>query len=716
MHTTRILKVLALAMEANPSLPLPLTIDNIDLDDIISTPYAERNTAATMYARDTGQVVKYIGNSGVVYDRIDIARYWRPETIVEEPYALTVGDLATVLKSRYGLDVLSSEIKNSDALLPDSGTVHIEIDDAVSPLYIGEVDIVFAKDAGLAGQDGIEYVLGSYAANSRPVLGWTDNDKDTVQVSINHGVWQTVKQTKIEPGLFSITSPAVLTGTSTNIRIRGTKPMLIDFDGNHVKLKELVRYKSFTEATGFFAGITTLTTVDADAFKDRPDLTSADYLFDGCTGLTSIPVHLFSYCPNLVTAKATFRKTSITDIPESLLESCSRLEDISMMFEQCTKLKTIPAKLLLTNTGLKTTSRCFLGTTAVTDEIPDGFMSTLVNLEDASFMFAGCPWVTTIPDHLLTACTSLKDLSGFFSTCVNLMVIPSDLLYGLVQLNRVDRMFESCSKIASIPPGLFQYNVNLEYMQYTFASTGILTTPAVMFTYTRRLLSIDYVFSNCVRLTAIPDTLLQPLMRLQSLNGVWMNCIGITAIPTNLLSQNKNILSADWLFAGSGITAIPAGVFTACTKITSLEGTFAGTRITSIMQAFFTTLVNLVKVDKLFYKCAMLGSIPGDLFLSNSKLQSMVGTFAYCIASGSNIGTLFMTMSVAQRTNITNILGLYQGSVNLQGNFNTNLKALLPGVDWTDASVTQGCVAGLTKLSDYATVGTIYKTPVSSLV
>lgn len=715
MHTTRILKVLALAMEANPNLPLPLTIDNIDLDDIVSTPYAERNTAATMYARDTGQVVKYIGNSGVVYDRIDIAEYWRPETIVEDPNALTVGDLAIILKSRYGLDVLNTEIKNSDALLPDSGTVRIEIDDAVSPLYIGEVDIVFAKDAGLAAQDGIEYVLGSYTANSKPVLGWTDNDKDTVQVSINKGPWQTVKQVKIEPGLFSITSPVGLTGSSANIRIRGTKPMLIDFDGNYVKLKELVRYKSFTEATGFFAGITTLTTVDADAFKDRPDLTSADYLFDGCTGLTTIPTHLFSYCPNLLTAKATFRKTSITAIPESLLESCSRLEDISMMFEQCTKLTTIPAKLLSTNTGLRVTARCFLGTTAVTDEIPDGFLSTLVNLEDASFMFAGCPWVTTLPDHLLTACTNLKDLSGFFSTCINLMVIPSDLLYGLTKLNRIDRMFENCSKIASIPPGLFQYNANLEYMQYTFASTGILTTPAVMFTYTRRLLSIDYVFSNCVRLTAIPDTLLQPLLRLQSLNGVWMNCIGITTIPANLLAQNKNILSVDWLFAGSGITAIGAP-FTTNTKITSMVGTFAGTRITAITQAIFIKLVNLVTVDRLFYKCAALISIPGDLFLANTKLQSLIGTFAYCVGSGSNIGTLFMNMSVAQRTNITNILGLYQGSINLQGSFSVNLKSVLPGVDWNNAAGSQGCVAGLTKLSDYTTIGAIYKTPVSSLV
>ena len=716
MHTTRILKVLALAMEANPDLPLPLTIDNIDLDDIVSTPQAERNTAATMYARDTGEIVKYIGNSGVVYDRIDIAKYWRPEEIVEDRNAVTVGDLATILKGQYGLDVLSSEIKNSSALLPDSGTVHIEIDDAVSPLYIGEVDIVFAKDAGLANRDGLEYVLGSYTANSKPIVGWTDNDKDSVQVSVNKGAWQTVKQVKIEPGLFSITSPVALTGTTANIRIRGTKPMLIDFDGNYVKLKELVRYKSFTEATGFFAGITTLTTVDADAFKDRPDLTSADYLFDGCTGLTSIPTHLFSYCPNLLTARATFRKTSITSIPESLLESCSRLEDISMMFEQCTKLKVIPAKLLLTNTGLKVTSRCFLGTSAVSDEIPDGFLSTLVNLEDASFMFAACPWVTTLPDHLLTACVNLKDLSGFFSTCVNLMVIPSDLLFGLTKLNRVDRMFENCSKIAAIPPGLFQYNANLEYMQYTFASTGILTTPAVMFTYVRRLLSIDYAFSNCVRLTSIPDTLLQPLLRLQSLNGVWMNCIGITVIPTPLLTQNKNILSADWLFAGSGITAIPAPVFTTCTKITSLEGTFAGTRVTGIVRAIFTTLVNLTNVNKLFYKCAVLVSIPGDLFLSNTKLQSMVATFAYCIASGSNIGTVFMSMSVAQKANITDILGLYQGSLNLQGSFSTNLKSNLPSVDWTDASVTQGCVAGLTKLSDYATTGTIYKTPVPSLV
>lgn len=713
MNTARILKVLALAMDANPTLPIPLTLDNIDLDNITATPHAKRNTAATMYARDTGEVVRYVGNSGVVYDRIDIARYWHPTDIVEAPHAVTVGDLAGVLKDRFGLDVLPEEISNADQPLPDNGTVKIAINDALSPLYTGKVDVVFAKDAGLAGKDGLVYVLGNIIAGSTPVIGYTDNRTDLVEVSIDGSVWQPVTPVLVSDGLYAISSPISLQQSTAIVRIRGTKPTLTDFDGGFVPMVKLIQYKSFINATAFCAGITTLTDIDPFAFRERDELTSADYLFDGCVNLTTLPDHLFSYCPHLVSAKAAFRNTGITTIPASLLESCAKLTDASMLFERCAALRVIPAGLFQSNTALTTLKRCFLGTTGVVDEIPQGLLDTLVNLEDASYLFAACPWVTTLPNNLLSKCTQLKDITGMFSRCVNLMVIPSDLLVGLYVLNRVDRLFEGCTTIASIPPGLFISNINIEYMNYTFASTGILTTPSVMFSYTRRLLSIDYIFSNCVKLNVIPPALLSPLLRLQSANGVWMGCIGITGVAAGSLDGNINLLSVAWMFARTGISTVPPGLFTLCTKITDVTGLFSGSPIQQA-QLWFAAMPQLKSADRLFWKCVQLTTVPPTLFQANTKLESVAGTFAGCSALNMVITAVF-NPTTPMTAGLKNCAGCFQGVTGLSGAF-ADLRTTLTSVNWMDATAVQGVVAGCTGLSDYGSVGSIYKTPLPELV
>jgi hypothetical protein len=707
MNTQRILKVLALAMQANPNLPIPLTLDNIDLLDITATPKGIRNTSATMAAIDTGEVVRYVGSSGVVYDRIDVATYWTQRPVIELASAVTVGDLVTVLNEQHGLDVYLSEIKNADDVLPDEGNITIAIDDAVSPLYIGEVVVTFTKDAGLNYQDGLSYELAVSTNNRKPILGYLDTNTP-IQVSVNGGVWVPAVITKIETGLYSITPPSDLSPGIVPIRLRGDKIFLIDWDGNYVPITTLVEYKSLTEATGFFSGITSLTTIASDAFKRRPELTSADYLFDGCKQLAVLPDNLLSYCPLLTTAKACFRKTAVVNIPETLLESCSRLVSVESMFEQCTKLAKIPGNLFRTNTALTTVARCFVGTTVTNEEIPEGLLDTQLNLKDASYLFGGCTWLTFIPDDFFINNTQLTNLTGAFTHCVNLTLVQSDLFVGLTKLNRIDRIFEGCSKIAAIPSTLLNGLINLEYAEYAFASTGILATPSTMFSGPRRLLSIDYIFANCTKLNNIPYNLIYSLPRLESLNGVWMNCMSIIGVQTNTFDKNLNVLSIDYLFAGTGLPTIPLGIFDKMVKIKSAVGLAANSKIYSVMATLFDKLPALEDVSLMFYKATLLVTVPPALFSLNTKITNMMGTFAY-VPMTNNVTSM---LAASVKASVKTVTGIYQGATVVQGTFSA-LKAALPLVDWTDPEQCAGCVAGCTLLTDYATIGTVYKTPVT---
>lgn len=714
MNTERITKVLALAMEANPDLPIPLSTDNIDLDDIVATPNGVRNTRATMYARDTGEIFRYVGNVDVVYDRIDIARYWQKPDLIESPDAQTVKDLLAVLRTRYGLDVLDSEVLNINTALPDNGTVNIVINDILSPLYIGAVDVAFTKDAGLSQQDGVAYELGDAPVGT--ILAYSDAPL-TLECSINAGRWTAMLRTRNpKTGQYQYRSTTDETLANTQVRIRGGAVQLMDNLGNYVPLTYLTLYRGSPNALGYCSGIRTLIGVKPGVFYYRPDLVNADYLFDGCTQLTDVPEHLFSPCLGLLSAKAVFRNTPITAVPASVFESCSRLTDLTSAFEQCKQLQTLPAELFRTNTALTTLRRCFLGCVGLQSGIPAQLLTPLVNLTDAGYLFAACSSLTTVPTGLLKNQTNLLSVEGLFSQCTGIKTIPADLFTTNARLNNASRLFEGDYQITGIPAGLFQFTPNLEYAENTFAGTGILTTPEILFTYVRRLLSIDRIFANCTGLTVIPDALMKPLLRLQSANGVWQNCTGITAIPVGLLKANTNIISLDWAFANTRITQVPNDLVQTLTKLVSMVGTFSRTAITRIVASdTFAYNSQLSDVSQLFYKCSSLTNVYPGLFQQCTKLKTLRGTFAYTALSD-NIGTVFTNMQ--SRATIANIAGLYQGCASVNGSFATNLKDGLrdSAIDWTNNDTVQGCVAGCVGLSDYAAVGTIYKTPVPTLV
>lgn len=714
MHTERINKVLALVMTANPDLPIPLSTDNMDLDDITSTPKGIRNTQATLYARDTGDVVRYAGNSEIYYDRIDIARYWQKPTLIENPDARTVKDLVAILRNRYGLDVLDSEVVNTDDTLPDTGTVTVMIDDTTSPLYIGQVDVAFAKDAGLSQQDGVAYEVGTLAVGS--VLGYTD-DPITLECSVNGGRWVTMTRTrnsKTRQYQYQDATNAVL--DNAQIRIRGGAVQLMDNTGAYVPLTYLTLYRGSTDAVGYCAGIRSLVGVRAGVFYYRPNLVSADYMFDGCTQLTDLPEHLFSSCLDLVSAKAVLRNTPITQIPANLFESCGKLANLTSAFEQCTRLQAVPDTLFRTNTALTTLKRCFLGCTGLqANPATATLLAPLAQLTDVSYLFAGCVAVTAIPTGFLKKQTLLITVEGLFSQCTELRTIPGDLFTTTTKLNTASRLFEGCAQITGIPPGLFQYTPDLEYAKATFANTGILTTPEVMFTYTRRLISIDQIFANCTQLTVIPPALLQPLLRLQSANEVWRGCRGITAIPTNLLINNTNLVSIVGLFAYTNITAVTSTLLRNTTKVDDYSQLFEGTLLTTVPQSLFSFMTQARRIDRVFFGCVQLTSLPNLLFNWSVNITSALGAFANCSKLNVSINNLFKHLAAPDNNPLTNVRGLFQNCTMVSGTFAT-LKTEYPNVDWNSIDKVQGCIAGCTRLSDYASAGAIYKTPAPELV
>jgi len=715
MNTDRINKVLALARAANPTLPLPLSTDNIDLDDITATPRGTRNTQATMYALDTGDIVRYVGSSTVHYDRIDIAQYWQVPELIEDRSIVTVKDLVAILRTRHGLDVLDSELLNAEATLPRSGVATVQINDAVSPLYIGSANVSYTHDAGLQVKDGMAYGFAVSADDLTPVVAYTDTPV-TLEGSVDGDAWVTLtatlnKRTKQLAHRF----PQSLAVGARAIRVRGGIVRVVDNAGRYIPITRLTQYRGSVDGTGYFSGIKTLTVIDPDCFALCPGLVSADYMFDGCVGLTTLPDRLFSPCSQLQTATAVFRNTAITRLPENLFESCSRLRRLDMAFEHCTALTQIPVGVFRTTTALETLHRCFANTQAVTHAIPATLLVTLPKLTDASYLFAGCGWVSVVSQGFLQANTRLKSIAGMFSQCRNLDTIPPGLLTGLADLVNVDRLFQGCGLVKSVPPGLFQNCPNLEYAQYTFADTGILTTPTVLFAPVRRLLSIDYIFSHCTKLKEIPPGLLSPLLRLQSANGVWYGCTGITTLPDTILDGPVNVSSLDWVFANTGITAIPGRLFATLAKLVSVAGAFSGTLITSVPAELFSQTPKLVNVAHLFHRCGQLTQLPAGLFATTVNLAVMRATFASTGLTG-NIGSVFRAMQ--SRASLRDISAVFQNTVGLTGSFAGDFKALLSdsSVDWVNADTTQGCVAGVTQLSDYVSVGSVYKTPVTGLV
>ena len=124
------------------------------------------------------------------------------------------------------------------------------------------------------------------------------------------------------------------------------------------------------------------------------------------------------------------------------------LEDISYMFNRCTKLKVVD-NLKRFNTS-KVKNMCGLFNECKTLTNLPNFTLNTQSVENTSIMFQGCELLEKIDNGVYDA-KSLKDASGMFANCSKLNSIKNIIFYTSDKLENVTALFKNCKALTAPP-------------------------------------------------------------------------------------------------------------------------------------------------------------------------------------------------------------------------------------------------------------------------
>ena len=131
----------------------------------------------------------------------------------------------------------------------------------------------------------------------------------------------------------------------------------------------------------------------------------------------------------------------------------NHLEDISYMFNRCTKLKVVDNFKRFNTTKVK--NMCGLFNRCESLKTLSNFTLITQSVENTSIMFQGCKLLDRIDNGFYDA-KFLKDASGMFANCPRLNSIKNIIYYNSDNLENVTALFKNCKALTAPPDYMFQ--------------------------------------------------------------------------------------------------------------------------------------------------------------------------------------------------------------------------------------------------------------------
>lgn len=353
--------------------------------------------------------------------------------------------------------------------------------------------------------------------------------------------------------------------------------------------------------------------------------------FRDCTSLRSIPSGLFTKMTGNSCAGA-FWSSGVTSLPSgqlvptscvyhsSLFRSCKSLtscvgngtfgrgggtEDFHAVFFECTALKNTGGQSATSSPFSNSTNAqymqyTFQGCTAIT-ELPVLWFKYCTNIVSFVGCFAGC---TSLVDGWSTAMFSYSskatNMQSLFENCTYLSIPYGQGLPSSV--TNASRMFANCRNLSDIS-SFDMKNGKLQNAESMFENTGVKQIPAKFFNDLTTLTNLRRCFAGCTSLTSFGRT------------GNYVGQPGTSARPVNVDIGNQfNNTNFENISGNLNCTEM----FANCTNLSlGTEQTYA-VSYTSLYDRSVAG-VGKVNMDRMFYGCSKLGTVPVIQILSGSS-------------------------------------------------------------------------------------------------
>lgn len=498
----------------------------------------------------------------------------------------------------------------------------------------------------------------------------------------------------------------------TNIITNTTTPLPVDMFSKLTKLNSA--YLMFANCTGM-GGELPLPTASGGMFDNMTNIYNMDQMFTGCKFTGMLPLNLFKdgTKTRLGTVRYMFNGCNITVMPRAdIFAGCPKLTSVGgFLGNNNTITGAIPATIFDTNKGqdnILSDIDNFFGKATLVGAIPADLFKYCKALKNVNSLFEGKTLLSgNIPPTLFANCPELRYCNYTFKRCTGLTgVIPEDLFaagadnpskpYG-GELLEIKGMFEDCSGLGG-------------------TSGGTNEIPARLLRNQRKLKNIDYLFSGCVGLIAeLSPTFLNDCRALITLPGVFKNCRELTGfIHQDFLtikdSTGANVptffTSVKELFYGCKNLRgeIPEKLFDNCLLVEDMSGIFCECNYLQgpIPTNLFLNCPKVVNMNNIFSRCfnlgrsssditpenpwalpptllqgcpnlkymanfinswndrgftsKLVGKIPPDLFVANTKLEDVSGAFMSTNIEGELDDMLFSRCSM-----LKNLANLFYG-------------------------------------------------------
>ena len=353
--------------------------------------------------------------------------------------------------------------------------------------------------------------------------------------------------------------------------------------------------------------------------------------FRDCTSLRSIPSGLFTKMTGNSCAGA-FWSSGVTSLPSgqlvptscvyhsSLFRSCKSLtscvgngtfgrgggtEDFHAVFFKCTALKNTGGQSATSSPFSNSTNAqymqyTFQGCTAIT-ELPVLWFRYCTNIVSFVGCFVGC---TSLVDGWSTAMFSYSskatNMQSLFEDCTYLSIPYGQGLPSSV--TNASRMFANCRNLSDIS-SFDMKNGKLQNAESMFENTGVKQIPAKFFNDLTTLTNLRRCFAGCTSLTSFGRT------------GNYVGQSGTSARPVNVDIGNQfNNTNFENISGNLNCTEM----FANCTNLSlGTERTYA-VSYTSLYDRSVAG-VGKVNMDRMFYGCSKLGTVPVIQILTGSS-------------------------------------------------------------------------------------------------
>ena len=416
----------------------------------------------------------------------------------------------------------------------------------------------------------------------------------------------------------------------------------------------------------------TTTQIPGNLFEYNTQIQNAYNAFD-ITGYESISGELFEPCADTINnLQYTFsRMPNLTTVGSTLLHNKPNLNNVSLTFASCGKLKDFindNPNIFIGSPRITTTSAMFSGCYELATG-PDGFgdmMKPLINLTNCAYMFFDCQRNLTaeIPDGFLSKNTNLVKMDGMFQRCRKLPRLPRSLFRENVgdihikfnSLKRAVGVFAECNSMEGEVDSTFflgaeklvnvgfyaednyPWSVNKYPNEGFFQNTKITGYHETFLNPLKEVTNVSGMFRNCALLedclyyvsgsevgkrgNGVTSTLLETCTKLNNTEYMFAGCTQLDGhIPSDIFDSCRNILQ--------NISAM----FMSCSSLNGLNQDAKGNEKvdTGVSSDWIKGATNLTTANNFLDGCSsFIGTIPEDLFEGCTKLQSISGFFSGC--------------------------------------------------------------------------------------